>query len=161
MMIGIELSRCLKSEGEVFSFSYDGAFSENGFDAEVSVRTEFSALEKRITVTGTLTATFAASCARCLKDLSETLTVPFTEVFVPKGSDADDGESYTYTKETLLLDKMLYDTVMLNMPQRFLCGEDCKGLCQNCGQNLNDGQCDCKNNEPDDSNPFEKLKGLF
>ena len=46
------------------------------------------------------------------------------------------------------LDDILTTAFVLNMDQKLLCREDCKGLCFRCGKNLNEGPCDCKS-EPD------------
>lgn len=42
------------------------------------------------------------------------------------------------------VDEVTVTAFVLNMEQRFLCSEDCKGLCDKCGKNLNEGPCDCK-----------------
>ena len=41
------------------------------------------------------------------------------------------------------MDELIYTEVVLAMPNKHLCSEDCKGICQECGKNLNDGPCDC------------------
>ena len=53
------------------------------------------------------------------------------------------------------LDALAEEDVVLNLPSKVLCKEDCKGLCPQCGKNLNDGPCDCK--EPVDP----RLAGLL
>ena len=42
------------------------------------------------------------------------------------------------------MDDVLEGCFIMDMDSRFLCREDCKGLCSRCGANLNDGECDCK-----------------
>jgi uncharacterized protein len=44
----------------------------------------------------------------------------------------------------LNLDELVEEDVNLALPSKYLCDEDCKGLCMKCGKNLNDGQCNCK-----------------
>ena len=56
------------------------------------------------------------------------------------------------------LDIMIADTIELSKPSHPLCNESCKGLCAQCGQNLNQRSCGCKNIM--NNNPFEKLKAL-
>ena len=53
------------------------------------------------------------------------------------------------------LDALAEEDVVLNLPSKVLCKDDCKGLCPQCGKNLNDGPCDCK--EPVDP----RLAGLL
>ncbi len=53
---------------------------------------------------------------------------------------------------------LLWEEFILSLPEKALCKADCKGLCRNCGQNLNTGTCACK---PDDLDPrLEKLREL-
>ena len=47
------------------------------------------------------------------------------------------------------MDEQLIEELLVEFPLRFLCKEDCRGLCQRCGKNLNDGECDCAKGEID------------
>ena len=47
------------------------------------------------------------------------------------------------------VDQLVHDEALLVWPERILCKEDCKGLCTTCGQNLNDGSCDCERTDLD------------
>ena len=47
------------------------------------------------------------------------------------------------------MDTQLMEQLEMEFPVRFLCREDCKGLCQRCGKNLNEGACDCTEREID------------
>jgi uncharacterized protein len=47
------------------------------------------------------------------------------------------------------MDEQLYLQLEMEFPLRFLCKEDCKGLCQRCGKNLNEGECGCETKEFD------------
>jgi uncharacterized protein len=51
------------------------------------------------------------------------------------------------------------NNLRLNLPVRFLCKEDCKGVCTKCGKNLNEGECECVPEEK--SSPFDILKNKF
>ena len=59
----------------------------------------------------------------------------------------------------LEVDELVYSEVILNLPTKHLCKEDCKGLCPKCGKNLNEGDCGCDLSEPDPR--FEKLRELL
>ena len=58
----------------------------------------------------------------------------------------------------LNLDDLLETEFILDMPTKFLCREDCKGVCPKCGKNLNDGECDCR---PDVDPRFAALAQLL
>lgn len=52
------------------------------------------------------------------------------------------------------------EDILINVPQKFLCAETCKGLCPTCGQNLNVRPCSCPAEAPASSSPWDQLDGL-
>lgn len=89
-------------------------------------------------VEGEVTFTLSGECTRCLSNAEKTFTVEFSESF-----GGEDG--YPIVNGKIDLSKMVDDIVITNTPVAFLCKDDCKGLCPNCGKNLNDGACQCNN----------------
>ena len=76
----------------------------------------------------------------------------FDLLFRPENADAEAGERAItedeteigyYGKTGLLLEDVVREQVLLSLPGRTLCREDCKGLCAHCGQNLNVATCNC------------------
>ena len=57
------------------------------------------------------------------------------------------------------MDEPLYEQIEMEFPIRFLCKEDCRGLCQRCGRNLNEGECGCTQKEIDPR--LEPLRALL
>ncbi len=55
----------------------------------------------------------------------------------------------TYSGEKIDLSEFLKEQIVLSLPYKLLCKEDCKGLCPKCGTNLNIEKCNCKNNWED------------
>jgi uncharacterized protein len=82
-------------------------------------------------------------CARCLEEfegeLESELAVDFS--WPEKSTDA---EMYSFTGYRIPLGVAVEDSIILNVPSKNLCSENCKGLCQVCGTNLNYKQCDCQ-----------------
>ena len=75
----------------------------------------------------------------------------------------DEDNSYEnflyYENNTLYLNEYIIEQVILSLPMKTICKEDCKGLCSKCGIDFNNSQCDC---DHDDIDPrFEKLKDFF
>ncbi len=112
-----------------------------------------------IRLLGAVQAHLEFSCARCLEPVGHTVDKSFDLIYRPLGVDrrADEvaiceaeTEIGYYQGEGLLLEDALREQVLLATPVRALCREDCKGLCPQCGQNLNTGQCHC---EPHISDP--------
>ena len=95
---------------------------------------------------------FELLCARCLEPVAQRLSGDFDLVFRPESVDSDGAERSIseeeteigyYEKSGLLLEDVVREQVLLSLPTRTLCEPDCKGLCQHCGQNLNQGKCSC------------------
>ena len=114
--------------------------------------------EEYARVSGRIHAVLGAECARCLAPVRYPIDVDFAETF--KKGEPDESDEYTYTGEEIELDKMLLDVISMALPMRFLCREDCKGLCPKCGADRNKVDCGC-DTSPEGLNPFDKLKDLF
>ena len=110
---------------------------------------------------------FQVPCARCVEPVEIPLAAEFDLIFRPAGADSEAPErSITapeteigyYQKDSLLLEDVLREQVLLSLPVRTLCKPDCKGLCPRCGQNRNTQECSC---EVGPSDPrWEALAGL-
>jgi len=110
---------------------------------------------------------FQVPCARCVEPVDLPLEADFDLIFRPIGTDAGSSErSITapeteigyYQKDSLLLEDVLREQVLLSLPVRTLCKPDCKGLCPRCGQNRNSQQCSCDVGPSDPR--WEALAGL-
>ena len=95
---------------------------------------------------------FEILCARCLEPVNTPLEGEFDLLFRPENADAASGERAItedeteigyYDKSGLLLEDVVREQVLLTLPGRTLCQEDCKGLCAHCGENLNEASCHC------------------
>ena len=80
---------------------------------------------------GDLSSEVERICGRCLKAVKEKIKQPFELVYETKGIDEIDATND------------LRETLILSHPLTFVCRENCKGLCPNCGINLNESQCQC------------------
>ena len=120
-------------------------FAEPNQITQVNVALSFSVASHEILVRGNISGKRRVQCARCLKMTEQ----PFAEEFLE-----------TYSNKLEIIDIMLLvrQTLALTEEIRFLCKPDCKGLCPQCGQDLNEGPCACK---PVNLSPFAELKGKF
>ncbi|RJX40840.1 DUF177 domain-containing protein [Paenibacillus pinisoli] len=129
------------------------------------VSLEVAGHEGFVTVDGTLTIDLELACSRCLEPTKEHTVIPYFEQFKPASAeeadgDTDEDEEFVEVKSDRLdLLPFLEEALLVFMPFAPLCGEDCKGLCQTCGENLNERTCECKNERIDPR--FESLKDLF
>ena len=101
---------------------------------------------------------FEIPCARCVEEVPTELEGDFDLIFRPLGADAGPQERSIsaveteigyYQKDSLLLEDVLREQVLLSLPVRTLCKEDCKGLCPRCGGNRNNQACSCEEGQSD------------
>jgi len=98
-----------------------------------------------ILVSGSITGTWTARCARCLTERSQPFTVEVSELFLVEAPDEDElddeDDRYALLDESIDLDQLVRDAVGVEMPFAPLCRADCLGLCEVCGGNRNLGEC--------------------
>jgi uncharacterized protein len=120
-----------------------------------------------IRLRGRFAGNFQVPCARCVEPVEIPLGADFDLIFRPAGADSEAPErSITapeteigyYQKDSLSLEDVLREQVILSLPVRTLCKPDCKGLCPRCGENRNYQPCSCDEG-PSDLR-WEALAGL-
>ena len=112
-------------------------------------------------VSGTLSGVIIRECVRCLQEYPDRVVIPCKATFEEVGSDQpklptsdkklsyyDDQDNigeewYPCDGNQVELGKMLREQVILTAPIQPLCRQDCLGLCEKCGRNLNEGPCRC------------------
>lgn len=95
-----------------------------------------------MTVCATVTGVCTAACDRCLEPAVLSLESDLKTVLT---LDSSEDDSVWIENGKIDLCKTAYDALVLSLPIRILCKEDCRGLCPTCGANLNDGDCGCNN----------------
>jgi DUF177 domain-containing protein len=107
---------------------------------------------KDIRLNGNLATSLELPCARCLDPVVQDVSRNFDLLYRPLGIDAGNKElSVTvaeaevgyYEGKGLLLEDVLREQVLLSVPLKVICREDCKGLCPTCGGNRNTEPCSC------------------
>ena len=120
-----------------------------------------------IRLDGQVTTSLEVPCARCLEPVIEPIDRKFDLLYRPLGVDAGreelsvtgaEAEIGYYQGEGLMLEDALREQVLLALPLKVICREDCKGLCPHCGKNLNVEQCSCA--EPAENPQWTALKDL-
>ena len=102
---------------------------------------------KEVNVYGNIKFTIQSLCARCLGELGLPLSPLVNLVLSPVNTpqEGDEGIDYeTYNGEEFDLGDYLREAIAMALPVKLLCSEECKGLCSNCGANLNLRNCSCK-----------------
>ena len=120
-----------------------------------------------IRLRGRFAGAFRVPCARCVEPVEVPLENEFDLIFRPVAADsgsseraitAQDTEIGYYQEDSLLLEDVLREQVLLALPVRTLCKFDCKGLCPRCGENRNSQGCSCEEGPSDPR--WEALAGL-
>jgi len=112
-----------------------------------------------ILVTATLNIQMTLACSRCLREYTRPSTIAVEEELfptvdintgrkLPLPADADDALQID-VNYVLDLSEAVRQNVIADAPMKPLCRGDCRGLCQVCGTNLNQGECDCATTQPD------------
>ncbi len=125
-------------------------------------------LDDRVFFEGSASMSALFVCSRCLREFTSLLKVRFSEEYLPvpeavagaenKLADKEPGFSY-YSNDEIEIDGLIREQLLLATPMKPLCKEDCCGICSNCGKDLNEGLCGCKNNRIDPRwMPLKKLK---
>lgn len=105
-----------------------------------------------IRLVGNFSTRLEVECARCLDPVRHDIASEFDLLYRPLGADrrADEvsiSEAETeigyYDGEGLLLEDVLREQVLLAMPLKSVCSEECKGMCPHCGRRLTEGACHC------------------
>ncbi len=111
-----------------------------------------------IRLVGDFSTSLELNCARCLDVVIRDIGKGFDLLYRPQGSDAGRDELTVtqaeadigyYKGDGLLLEDVLREQVLLAVPIKVVCSEQCKGLCPRCGRNLNHEGCTCPEPIPD------------
>jgi uncharacterized protein len=137
-------------ELEINRILSEGPIREYHLDAPVDVAVSYYRAGTELFFTGSLISHTTAICARCAEEFDAATDRPFRFVLSPKaiGYDSDtlraeDLEFSLYEGSEVDLSPLIREQVLLALPTRPLCREDCLGLCPHCGINLNHAECDC------------------
>lgn len=151
----LDLKKIFLEEGEHLKINYEADFSDFDFHNErpfVSPVNVDGVVENRaglVEMSIDVSFDFKYLCDRCMAETQKKFCYNFKHILVLSLSD-ESGDDYIEAPDyKLSLDSLLRDDILLELPSKLLCKESCKGLCQKCGKNLNEGECGCSTTEPD------------
>ena len=96
-----------------------------------------------LTLTGNITCRMECICDRCGQAFELDASRPVRAELAAELVDEENPDIFLLDGNYLELDDVLETCFILSLDSKFLCREDCKGLCDRCGKNLNDGPCGC------------------
>jgi uncharacterized protein len=125
---------------------------EIALEGPLSLGLDLDRRGEEIWIRGKIHVVVLQQCSRCLVDFSQILALDF-EVFCARvqnprvqghpALDEEDGGVHTHDGKVLSIDGEIREAVILGLPMRPLCKEDCAGLCPRCGEDRNLGPCRC------------------
>ena len=138
-------------------------FSLEDEDAQLASDVRVSAHANRrrgeVTLSGSIDTSVQLRCDRCLAPVAQAVKIDFkadlaTRDAPPESHEATglqdvDMDFSLYEGEAINLDEIVREQILLALPARHLCSDDCKGLCPTCGANRNEQACDCTTEEID------------
>ncbi len=157
------------------SREYDLDDDISGVDKELDVdkplvgKVRFLRTGNGVLATGHVHTQVRAPCRRCLKPVSVTLELDLEEEFRPSIdivtgamlplADGEDQATRIDARHVLDLTEVVRQGLLLALPMSALCSTACRGLCPNCGADLNEDRCDCQQEEEDPR--LAVLRGLL
>ncbi|MBU5482747.1 DUF177 domain-containing protein [Clostridium sp. MSJ-11] len=135
---------------------YDGS-EYIAFLKPVKLKGEFNLIGDTINLNGTVTTTLELICSRCLVKFAKKVEIPIEEKLSKEENKDDD---YIFIEGDVIdITEIIENNIIVSLPIKMLCNEKCKGLCPDCGVNLNDSACNCGENNIDPR--LAKLKDFF
>lgn len=154
-----------KLEGNKSAFAHTYEAGEIVLDEETARLVEAPQINGRITrsgqevrLQGTVTARAEVECDRCLKTVAVPIETDFDVTYIPavdyeRAATAElqeeDLSVSVFDGEAIDIDDLVREQVLLALPPRMLCGEECRGLCPVCGADRNQSDCACAPKEID------------
>lgn len=135
------------------------SFVNNGDELKMMKPISFEGVLKKgddfVEVNGKINLEYTTSCHLCGTEFDRKEKIDIVEVYRREPTE----DEYLLSGDEIELDEMILDNLRLKLPVRFLCKEDCRGVCTRCGKNLNFEECKCE--EETKSSPFDVLKDLM
>lgn len=146
----LDLEPIFNNEGMVKEFSYELDLSEQELSGvkpfSTPVRVSGSVGNHTGVVELSAKADFVLDmdCDRCAKPIKLALTADIFHTLVTSLNDEANDELLLVNELRFDLDPLVTEDIFLELPSKFLCSEDCKGVCPKCGKDLNTGSCSCE-----------------
>jgi uncharacterized protein len=146
----VNISDVLKDENFCLEVEYNGKVEGlenpvNGYalTENVNFKGSITRLKGLLNLTGTLKFCYDVTCYRCLDNIHRSISINVDENIFNASNVSPREDVFTYEGYYLNMDIILRNYIVLNLPMKQICSEECKGLCPACGKNLNDGKCCC------------------
>lgn len=162
----IDINPILKGEKTELEIGFDLEITEElddiRFPDTFPVKGKVKDMAGYITLKLEADVKYTTACARCLVPITEQKNIVFEKTVVTNSIELqnEDNDDYITANDGYIdADEALIEQIVLELPLRHLCKEDCKGLCPVCGIDLNTDTCSCETKEADPR--FDILRKLL
>lgn len=151
----INLSELFTKEGKTIQYSADiemTKFDNQGESYDILSKkplelTIVNTGSRKLLVEGEIELTLSMPCDRCLTPVEVPFSIPVSrtlDMSLTEEERVNELDEQTYVKGyNLDVDELVCNEILLSLPMKVLCDENCKGICNRCGANLNYETCDC------------------
>ncbi len=147
----INVAQAKQEFGGVFPFRYSVTGEQLGLDSEdtpgknstVIVEGEVVNNGRALAVRGLVQTTGIYACGRCLDAVSLKVEGFFSENYVESGTDTNDEDDVLFTGDEIDITELVRENLIMAEPLTPVCKADCRGLCSECGIDLNAATCSC------------------
>ncbi len=154
-MIQVNVEKIKDSQGETLLFQKETTLSNEEdlpFTGPVFIEIELTSSDKKIQAEGTVKTGIQRPCDRCLSPVEFLIEAPFKEIYFSAGTTQDNflqDEWISFKNEVIDIEPEVVKSLIMALPMKVLCDENCHGLCLSCGKNLNTGKCGCSQEKID------------
>ncbi len=165
----LDITSILKNNGGTISVQLEEALEDLetslgtvSFTGPVSFTGSITNNNGMLKLTGRAKVIYSTVCDRCAGSIERELVVDIDEEIIEQEGTAEytEDDRFTYSGNSLDLERILADCILTSVPMSHICREDCPGLCPVCGAEISEKGCNCGNHDSTDSR-FEVLKGFF
>ncbi|MDR2647494.1 MAG: DUF177 domain-containing protein [Oscillospiraceae bacterium] len=151
----LELESVFRTPGLAVSFDYalpvqeaemlpiDDTMSAISFAARPSVKGIVQNRTGIVELQGVANIRIQTQCDRCATPFIYTAQIPLRHTLVLALNDETNSDLVLLESARYDIDPLVWEDIVFALPSKMLCRSDCKGICQQCGANLNESACDC------------------
>lgn len=143
-----ERKQDFQTDIEMESFNSKRGRFKFAYKEPVNIHIE-NAGKRKIKCNANIKCALVIPCDRCLEDVTNEFDIDIDRE-IDLNNIQDDSDFTAYIEENELdVEKLVYNEILINLPMKVLCSENCKGICNRCGANLNSQTCNCETKELD------------
>lgn len=116
---------------------------------EVEIDGTVTSDDEIVVMKAKIKAELELTCSRCVDTFIYPIDIDIEERFTNNSEISENDEAIFVKDDVLDISEIVESAIISTLPIKRLCSEDCKGLCQSCGANLNKETCNCENEDID------------